>query len=41
MIAKATVLCENYVDGKAGSIAEHGWAVYLEIDSFFVMLERL
>jgi len=32
MIAKATVLCENYVDGKAGSIAEHGWAVYLETD---------
>jgi 7,8-dihydropterin-6-yl-methyl-4-(beta-D-ribofuranosyl)aminobenzene 5'-phosphate synthase len=27
---KATVLCENYVNGQAGAIAEHGWAVYLE-----------
>ncbi len=30
MTIKATVLCENYVDGQAGAIAEHGWAVYLE-----------
>jgi len=30
MRIKATVLCENYVDGQAGAIAEHGWAVYLE-----------
>jgi len=30
MEIKATVLCENYVNGQAGAIAEHGWAVYLE-----------
>ena len=30
MKIKATVLCENYVNGQAGAIAEHGWAVYLE-----------
>jgi 7,8-dihydropterin-6-yl-methyl-4-(beta-D-ribofuranosyl)aminobenzene 5'-phosphate synthase len=30
MNIKATVLCENYVYGQAGAIAEHGWAVYLE-----------
>ena len=30
MSIKATVLCENYIYGKAGAIAEHGWAVYLE-----------
>ncbi|MDD4362592.1 MAG: MBL fold metallo-hydrolase [Atribacterota bacterium] len=30
MNIKATVLCENYVYGKAGAIAEHGWSVYLE-----------
>jgi 7,8-dihydropterin-6-yl-methyl-4-(beta-D-ribofuranosyl)aminobenzene 5'-phosphate synthase len=32
MMTKATVLCENYVDGQAGAIAEHGWSVYLETD---------
>lgn len=30
MKIKATVLCENYVNGQAGAIAEHGWSVYLE-----------
>ncbi len=32
MTIKATVLCENYVDGQAGAIAEHGWSVYLETE---------
>jgi 7,8-dihydropterin-6-yl-methyl-4-(beta-D-ribofuranosyl)aminobenzene 5'-phosphate synthase len=27
---KATVLCENYVTGNTGAIAEHGWAIFLE-----------
>ncbi|HHX24575.1 MAG: MBL fold metallo-hydrolase [Tepidanaerobacteraceae bacterium] len=27
---RATVLCENYVIGNAGAIAEHGWSIFLE-----------
>lgn len=30
MKAKATVLCENYVIGNTGAVAEHGWSVFLE-----------
>ncbi|HHU69045.1 MAG TPA: MBL fold metallo-hydrolase [Thermoanaerobacterales bacterium] len=30
MKAKATVLCENYVIGNNGAVAEHGWSVFLE-----------
>lgn len=27
---KATVLCENYVIGNTGVIAEHGWSIFFE-----------
>ena len=40
MELKATVLCENYVMSNLGAIAEHGWAVYLELPTGIIFLIR-
>ncbi|CAN5507109.1 MBL fold metallo-hydrolase [soil metagenome] len=32
MTAKATVLCENSVQGNLGALAEHGWSVWIEME---------